>query len=277
MTLVLLGTGTPTLSPRRAGSAVAVVVADRAYLVDFGANVVRRAAAAARKHGMPALQPARLHVAFCTHLHSDHTLGYPNLLLAPWVVGRAEPVEVHGPPGLERMTKHVLEAYRADIRIRSSGPEGAPANGYRARAHPVDEPGRIYEDAHVKVRAFEVDHGTWEHAFGYRFETEDRTIVISGDTRPTQTVVEACDGCDVLVHEVYARAGLKRLPAGARRYHERFHTSGAELGRIAAEAGPELLVLYHQLTWGASRTSVLEAIHARYDGRVVWGEDLDAF
>ena len=119
--VVLLGTGTPRPYPDRSGPATAVVVGERAYLVDFGPGVVRRAAAAAEK-GRPELDSTNLKIAFLTHLHSDHTTGYPDLILTPWVMGRTE-LDVYGPEGLEEMTKHVLEAWRQDIEIRTKGLE----------------------------------------------------------------------------------------------------------------------------------------------------------
>jgi len=113
--VVLLGTGTPAANPDRSGPATAIVVNDTAYLVDFGPGVVRRASAAATSKGIAALQPTALRVAFVTHLHSDHTVGYPDLIFTPWTIGRRVPLEVYGPKGLSGMTTHLLEAYRMDI------------------------------------------------------------------------------------------------------------------------------------------------------------------
>ena len=113
--IVLLGTGNPPADPDRSGPATAVVVNGTPYLVDFGAGVVRRAKAAAVDRGIPALEPVNLRVVFVTHLHSDHTVGYPDLILTPWVLGRRVPLEVYGPAGIKGMTDHLLEAYSADF------------------------------------------------------------------------------------------------------------------------------------------------------------------
>src|SRR5215212_1192205 len=118
--VVLLGTGSPPPDPERSGPATAIVVNDTAYLVDFGPGVVRRAAAAATGRSIAALQPTRLRVAFVTHLHSDHTVGYPDLIFTPWTLGRRVPLEVYGPKGLKAMTEHLLEAYRVDIETRTN-------------------------------------------------------------------------------------------------------------------------------------------------------------
>ena len=114
-------------------------------------------------------------------------------------------------------------------------------------------------------------------SFGYKFQTPDRTIVISGDTAPTEAVVEAARGCDVLIHEVYSSSRFQRLPPAWRRYHSSMHTSTRELAEIALEARPGLLVLYHQLFWGATEEELLAEIRQQYDGHVVSGKDLDVY
>jgi len=127
------------------------------------------------------------------------------------------------------------------------------------------------------VIAFAVEHGSWEHAYGYRFETPDRTIVISGDTAPTDAVVEACNGCDVLVHEVYCKAGLDQGSAVWQSYHPAHHTSSIELARIAEKARPKLLVLYHLLFLGCSEQQLLNEVRREYRGRVALGRDLAVY
>lgn len=117
--VVLLGTGTPAATPDRSGPATAIVVNNTAYLVDFGPGVVRRASAAATSRSITALQPTRLRVAFVTHLHSDHTVGYSDLIFSPWTLGRRVPLEVYGPKGLKAMTEHLLEAYTRLMLTRS--------------------------------------------------------------------------------------------------------------------------------------------------------------
>jgi ribonuclease BN (tRNA processing enzyme) len=248
--VVLLGTGTPNADPDRSGPAVAVVVNDVPYLVDFGPGVVRRAAAAVR-NGEKALAAKNLRVAFLTHLHSDHTTGYPDLIFTPWVLERTAALEVYGPTGLRAMTTHILKAYQQDIDVRLNGLEPANRTGYRVNVHEI-RPGIVYRDENVTVRAFAVKHGSWRQAFGYRFEAADRVIVISGDCTPSASVVENCNGCDVLVHEVYSQAGFARRPPEWQKYHANFHTSSLELAELATRARPGLLVLYHQLFWGTS-------------------------
>ena len=274
--IVMLGTGTPGAEPDRSGPATAIVVEDTAYIIDFGPGVVRQASKAVRRHSLWALRPPNLRVAFLTHLHSDHTAGYPDLILTPWVLGRRGPLNVYGPPGTRAMTESLLDAYREDIRVRIEGPEHlSPGTGI-ARGHDV-EPGVIYTDNLVQVEAFAVPHGIWEHAYGYKFTSADRTIVISGDTGPFDGLVEIAKGADVLIHEAYGTGGFNRLPAETQRYHGTFHTSTTRVGELAAAAGVGMVILYHQLHFGESPEQMIEEVRASFDGDVVYGRDLDVY
>ena len=134
-------------------------------------------------------KPDSLCRAFLTHLHSDHTAGYPDLILTPWVLERTAPLEVYGPEGLRAMTDYILAAYRSDIRERLDGLEPINRTGYQVKAYEV-EPGLVYMDENVAVEAFLVKHSSWT-AFGYKFQTPDRSIVVSGDTAPAEALVEA--------------------------------------------------------------------------------------
>jgi ribonuclease BN (tRNA processing enzyme) len=277
--LVLLGTGTPNAEPDRAGSSLAIIAGDRPYLVDFGPGVVRRAQAA-YEAGFDVLAPPNLGHAFLTHLHSDHTAGYADLILTPWTLGREQALQVYGPTGTQAMTEHLLKAYAADIQERVHGREPANRTGFAVDVHEfsVDDglPDEVYRDERVTVSAFRVSHGTWP-AYGFRFVTDDRTIVVSGDTRPTEHLPDLYAGCDILAHEVYSVAGFARRPREWQAYHSRVHTSTTELAAIANEVRPGLLVLVHQLYWGVSDDELLAEIRATYDGAVVSGDDLDLF
>jgi ribonuclease BN (tRNA processing enzyme) len=266
--VILLGTGTPNADPERSGPSVALTVDEEVYVFDFGPGVVRRAAAAG-------LNMHQLDTGFLTHLHSDHTTGYADLIFTPWVLGRHTPLEVYGPPGIQAMTDHILAAYEDDIAERVQGLEPANPTGYCVTAHEI-QPGIVYTDSHVEVEAFRVDHGSLE-AFGFKIGTPDQTIVISGDTAPTAAVVEKARGCDILIHEVYSVQGLLTRPSLWQTYHTAVHTSTTELASIARKAAPGLLVLYHQLFWGVSEDQLLREITCTYEGDVVSGKDLDVF
>ena len=272
--IVLLGTGTPNADPERFGPSVAIVVNQTPYLVDFGPGVVRRAAAACQS-GVEGLDVRKLNRAFLTHLHSDHTVGYADLILTPWVLGRDEPLEVYGPAGIREMTEHILAAYREDIRERLDGLEPANSTGYLVRAHEI-EPGIVYQDRNVRVEAFAANHGSWP-AFGYKFHVGDKTIAISGDTAPAESCVEAYRGCDVLIHEVYSALGFQGRSPVWQRYHSSVHTSSSELAAMASRAKPGLLILYHQLFNGVTEEELLLEIQGKYEGKVVSGADLEVY
>ncbi len=273
--VVLLGTGTPNADPDRWGPSLAIVANDVPYLVDAGMGIVRRAAAVAEE-GVSALDAPRLGRVFVTHLHSDHTLGLSDLLLTPWVLEREVPLEVFGPPGIARMVEHLLAAYEADIRRRIEGLQPQNPTGQRAVVHEIG-PGEVYRDTNVVVTAFAVEHEEWPLALGYRFAIGDRTVVVSGDTRPSEEIVAACDHCDILVHEVYSDAGFARRSPEWQRYHSMAHTSASQLAALAQRARPGLLVLYHQLFWGTPDADLVAEVKAGYDGPVVSGRDLDVF
>src|SRR6185436_12715898 len=234
--------------------------------------------------GVKALEPINLRVAFATHLHSDHTVGYPDLILTPWVIGRRVPLDVYGPAGLKAMTDHLLEAYRADFETRSRDRAlytvGAFPEGHAVDVHEI-RPGVVCKDANVTVTAFATKHAM--ESYGYRFDASDRSIVITGDTAPTQATIDACRGCDVLIHEVLTHDWLaKRTDFQA--YAAQFHTTTSQLTELAQQAKPGLLILYHaSLSWrpalDAERSpqAVLLNEMAKYPGRVVVGRDLDVY
>jgi ribonuclease BN (tRNA processing enzyme) len=276
--VVFLGTGTPNADPQHSGNSVAIVVNNTPYIVDFGPGLIRKAAALSPQYGgkIAGLEVANIKRAFLTHLHSDHTTGYPDLILTPWVLGRDAPLEVYGPEGIAAMTERILEAYREDIRMRIYGLEPANNQGWRVISHEIKE-GIIYKDENVTVEAFRVEHGSWPEVYGFKFTTPDRVIAVSGDTRPCPNLVEKCKGVDILVHEVYSQEKLKERTPFWQKYHPQFHTSTLELAEIAKQVQPGLLILYHQLFWGITDRELVTEITDHYKGQVVSAKDLDVY
>ena len=275
--LVLLGTGTPVPDPAAWGPASAVIVGDRVFLVDAGAGVTRRLAAA----GFPRVKDVT--ATFITHLHSDHTLGYPDLLFTTWIMGRRSPLVVFGPPGLREMTARIVEAWGPDIDVRVKGLERETREWLDAdvREVPPGVTNVVYERDGVKVTAVEVSHGEWR-SFAYRIDTPARSITFSGDTGPSAALVAAARGTDVLVHEVYngSRVAAESRPGGEHwpEYLRTAHTSDVELAALARQIRPGLLVLNHVLRLGGTEQEILDRIRAAgYTGRVVVGHDLDRY
>jgi ribonuclease BN (tRNA processing enzyme) len=281
--VVMLGTGTPRPDPNRSGPATAIIVDDTPYLIDFGPGVIRRATAAFHK-GVTALGFGGVNIktVFLTHMHSDHTVGYPDLIFSPWVMGRHEPLTVYGPSGIAAMTEHVLKAWQVDIDGRTNGINRHNSTGYKVNAHEIAA-GLVYQDRNVTVTAFPVRHEEMVDSFGYRFETPERVVVISGDTAPTQAIIDHSRGCDVLIHEAYAMRTYHQISPRAQEFRRSHHTSSVELAEIANATKPGLLVIYHRSNSGGGWSSVdseedlLDEIRREYDGSVVAAHDLDVF
>ncbi len=277
--IVFLGTGTPVPNADRQGPSLAIIANGKAYLVDAGSGVVRQANSAFLR-GIPALRPTELDIAFLTHLHSDHTLGLPDLIFTPWIAERTKPLRLYGPEGTKEMAARILEAFKEDIQVRTMGLESANTTGYKVDAHDV-QPGNVYQDSNVAIKAFLVKHGSWKEALGYRFDAGGKSIVVSGDTSPADSVAEACAGCDALVHEVYSgRAPNPGKPSMSveqwMKYESEFHTSAVELGEIAARAKAKMLILTHWTLLGnAKEDDMVREIRQKYSGPIVIGRDLD--
>ncbi|MFI5228825.1 MAG: MBL fold metallo-hydrolase [Gemmatimonadales bacterium] len=273
--VLLLGTGFPRPLADADGPATVVLVGSRVFLFDAGPDVMHQFAVA----GLPLRGPEAL---FITHLHSDHTIGLPDVMLTTWVMGRRRAIPTVGPPGLAKMVDALATAYAEDIDIRTHGLERDAENGWRLAVREATS-GIVYDSGGVRVTAFRVQHGSWPTALGYRVDAPGRSIVISGDTRPSDDIVREASGVDVLVHEVYpdsiyaAERGT-RIGDTTNDYFRSFHTSDVELGRLAARANPKLLVLTHIVRMGATDDALLRGVRAGgFTGKVVVGKDLGRY
>jgi ribonuclease Z len=267
LVVLLLGTGFPRPDPNRAGPSTVVIAGDQWFVVDAGRGATMRIAATD-------LQYAKLRGVFLTHLHSDHTAGLPDLFNTSWQFGRKTvPLELYGPPGTKKLANAMLQFFAEDIHLRRDVLEKHPAAGATIRTHIVRE-GVVYDDGKVKVTAFAVDHRPVEHTFGYRFESEGRTVVVSGDTRPTENLVKYAKGADVLVLEAYLPEHFLRVdtPEVAARLMS-YHTSAEEAGELAARAGVHTLVLTHLIPGNADET-FRERASRKFKGELVIGKDL---
>jgi ribonuclease Z len=272
--LIILGSGTPVPDPARAGAAYAFVYGARTFLFDAGAGVMRRAAEA----GLPI---DGFTGVYLTHLHSDHTLGLPDVLLTSWVMGRRTPQQVVGPPGTQRLVARLLDAWREDITVRTEGLERGQPGGHRAAVTEAAG-GVVYDSAGVRITAIRVPHGNWAHAFAWRVDTPARRVVLSGDTAPSDALEAAAQGADVLVHETYpaVRVTVEDRPGGELwpRYLATFHASDEEVGALARRAGVRQLVLSHIVRMGGTDAELLAGVRrGGYAGPVAIAQDLDVY
>ena len=267
-TVVTLGTGSPPADPNRYGPATAIIVDSSVYLFDSGVGVVRRWAAAIRKDIGP-FSPFDLRTVFLTHLHTDHTLGLSELIFSSWT-GRGKPLDLYGPAGTRSMVEHLVAAYSEDVRIRI-GPGGDREGGTPPDVRVTEiHPGVAYRDARVTITAFAVHHGSWAQAFGYRIQTPDKVIVLSGDAAPPSAIPAQCHECDILIHE-----GGEAAAEVANDYWNRNHTTAEQLLDVVRVARPKLLVLYHQRS--APNEAGLEILRRGFGPNVVVANDIDVF
>jgi len=263
--ILVLGVGTPAMSAERSGTSIGVIVRGTIYIFDAGPGVERRMfeARARANNGIQRIGPV-----FITHLHSDHTLGLPPMLYHVRDAGK--PFALYGPPGLKNMMGHIVAAWQEDRDERVKGLQHSNPVGWETDVHEVTS-GVVFQDANVTVKTFEVPHGNWQHALGYRIDTPDRSIVISGDTRPTDAIVQACNGCDVLVHEAIFESAVSPEYIGA------YHTTPAQLGDVAARAKARMVVIYHHAPATIPPSEFVRAVLAKYQGPVMFARDLDTY
>lgn len=275
--LILLGTGNPNPTPETAGPATLIIVNDMPYIFDAGEGVMRRAEAARLKYNLKGLERTKFTHLFLTHLHWDHTVGIPEVMMTPWTQGREGPLFLFGPIGTSHMAKSFLQAFRQDIAIRVKGLEPATKNGWHVETTEFEN-SYTYRDKNVTIEAFPVCHGTIKNSVGYKITTPDRVIVLSGDTTYCPIIAEKARGADILVHEGYPTKSHAKLPADWAVYHTSSHTAAVDIARIANAAKPKLLVLSHQLVWKGDPISMItDEIAETYDGKAVNGKDLDLF
>ena len=274
--LVLLGTaGGPTPKPNRAASAQVIVVGDAAYVVDCGNGVARQLVLAG-------IKLKTLRSIFITHHHSDHVVDYGALMLLAWSADLATPVDSYGPPPLVDMTRGFLDVNRVDIAARIAD-EGRPPLGDLIRPHDISGAGEVMRDANVRVTAAIVEHPPLAPSFAYRFDCPDRSIVVSGDTRPSEALVTLAKGADILVHEVMYLPALEALIATEpkaptlRAHLMASHSSAADVGKLATRAGVKTLVLSHFVPGGfpfVTDDQWHDAVRPHFAGRIVVGRDL---
>ena len=275
--LVLLGTGGgPRVTAKgRAKPATLIVANNIPYVIDCGDGVALQLVRAG--FGLDALR-----YVFITHHHSDHNLDYGNLIYDAWAAGLRKPVDAYGPPPLAAMTDAWLQLNRFDIETRIAD-EGRVDLRKLVTAHEFAKDGQVMRNEDVRVTAARVRHPPIEHAYAYRFDCPDRSIVISGDTTVSPELVALAKGADVLVCEAMHLAGLERLlakvpnAATLREHLLASHIVTEDLGKLAAEAGVKTLVMSHLVPGDdPSITEAMwtEGVRKHYGGTIVVGRDL---
>ncbi|HTS38198.1 MAG TPA: MBL fold metallo-hydrolase [Candidatus Solibacter sp.] len=267
-TVTLLGTGTPRPTIKRFGPSILVQAGGENLLFDCGRGATIRLAQ---------LKVDRIDGLFLTHLHSDHTVGIPDLWLTGWVMGRKTPLRIWGPEGTRSMMEHLEQAYAFDIHMRRDVDEMRPAAGIEVQAQDI-QPGVVYENGGVKVTAFLVDHGPVKPAFGYRIDLHGHSVTLSGDTRYSENLIKCAQGTDVLIHEVIDPEAYAALANGYTQEEKArvlaHHTTPEEAGRIFTKVAPKLAVYSHIVP--PEVPTLVQQTRKSYSGPLEVGEDLMA-
>ena len=265
MKVTLLGTGSPRPSVDRYGPAVLVEAGGKSLLFDTGRGVVQRL----QTLDVPI---SEIQQVFITHLHSDHISALDDVWLTGWIYQRKKPLNVYGPDGIQSFVKNMQQTYEFDANLRHQY-AGLEPNAAKVVATNI-KPGVIFSDNRIKVTAFLVDHKPVDPAYGYRIDFGDRSVVISGDTTYSQSLVDHSMGVDLLVHEIIAikKEILDKNPRLQK--IERYHTDPEQLTQVLNAVKPRVAVMTHVIVVGVSEKSVVEQINKNYEGEIYMGEDL---
>jgi ribonuclease Z len=265
--VILLGSGVgPRVDLQQFGPSILVEAGGERLLFDCGRGAALRMAQAGISHG----SVSRL---FLTHLHSDHVIDIPDLLLTGWVGGgRKIPLQVWGPGGTKDMMDHLQQAFAFDIRMRRDVDEKAVSDGIKVVSRDISE-GVVFNERGIKVTAFLVDHSPVEPAFGYRIDYRDYSVVLSGDTRVSDNLIQFARGADVIIHEVLdaetVRAWFPNNPQLVNGILAK-HTTPEQAGEIFTRIKPRLAVYSH----APNAERVITQTRKTYAGPLEGAEDL---
>jgi len=267
--VTLLGTGNPTPLLTRFGPSILIQAGDETLVFDVGRGAAQRL----YQLGIPFQS---IDAVFLTHLHSDHIVGLPDLWLTGWLVGRtSSPLKLIGPAGTTEMARYLEKAFAFDVRMRTEDGGQAAAGGHISPRDVVQ--GLVYEEHGVRVTAFDVDHGIVKPALGYRIEYRGHVVVLSGDTRFSQNLIEFSKGTDLLIHEVVlAPTGITSSSRGYRAFAH--HTTPEQAAEVFSRVKPKLAVYSHIVSLGGLKDEEL-ILRTRplYPGPFEIGEDLMTF
>lgn len=256
-----LGTGSPIPLTSRFGPSILIQAGDQYLLFDGGRGAIQRIYSL----GIPFPKIDKL---FITHLHSDHTVGIPDIFLTSWVRGRKTPFEVWGPEGTTHLMNGIRSAFEYDIKIRIDQNDGS-----NIKIHDIDE-GVIYNKDGLQVIAFNVDHGPVKPAFGYRINYNGKSVLLSGDTRYDKNLIKYAEDVDVIVHEVASTSHDMASKVPMTQKIVDIHTTPEEAGKIFSHVKPKLAIYSHIVLFDVTDDELVEQTSKYYKGPLVIANDL---
>jgi ribonuclease Z len=267
--VTLLGTGTPRPLMDRFGPSILVEAGREKLIVDVGRGAMQRLYQLGVSY-------ADITGVLLTHLHSDHTVGLPDLWLTGWIISsRATPLELWGPAGTKKLAEGLQSAYSFDLDIRVRD-DKVPAAGGRIVAHDVSEQ-VVFDRGGVKVTAFLVDHGVVRPALGYRVDANGHSVVLSGDTKFSPNLIAHAKGTDLLIHEVGAASPEQMRGDEHTRTIIGHHTTPERAAEVFNQVKPKVAVFSHIVVRGVTTEDVMGTTRLTYSGPLLLGEDLMRF
>ncbi|MBT6861543.1 MAG: MBL fold metallo-hydrolase [Rhodospirillaceae bacterium] len=273
MDITLLGTGCPIANPDRYGAGNLIRAGEQTFLVDVGSGVTQRLLEAGANS-------AEIDALFITHMHSDHLVDLYQLLMSSFHQSRDVPHRIFGPPGIRKFTDGLMELWREEREMRIKHEKRASNAAFDLEVTEFEE-GVIWDTGGVRVSAVRVEHAPIRHAFGFVFESGGQKVAFSGDTKYCDALIDAAQGADALIHEVFVHVDSMPL-VGARTAAGRasvasYHTVSDQVGKVAAESKAKCLILNHFVPPSFDRDFLLDTVRADYAGPIIIGEDLMCF
>jgi ribonuclease Z len=265
--ITILGSGTPRVNIDRFSQSILIEHKDDKFLFDAGRGAILRL-------NQSNVLPNEVNHIFFTHLHSDHILGFSDILMTGWIYHRQSGLNVFGPEGTKNFVDSTIKAFEEDIKVRSMEPEKLDTNNLKSKIEIIYD-GYTYKKNGLNIEAFSVKHEPFTHAFGFKISNSKYCMVISGDTTYSEKVLEKAKGCDILIHEIAHASDhtLKKYPKAKGVIS--YHTSTEQISKIINIIKPRLTILNHVLSLdGSSDNEILNKIKKNTSHKVMIAKDL---
>ena len=270
MQLTLLGTGCPSVHPKRFGPANLVTTKKAKILIDCGSGVTQRLIEAK-------VSSAIIDALFLTHLHSDHVVDLYQLIISSWHSYRTKPWKVYGPKGTSKFVQATMNAWKEERNLRIRYEQRPSIKAFDIKVHEFNQYGRI-KIKDLTVEYFEVDHKPVKYAYGFNFINNGKKITISGDTRPCDNLMKFAQKANVLLHEVFVEGELKSLNRMRTKQTlhnvKDYHTSSEDVGKIAKISLAQKLILTHFVPPNFNEKKLINKVKKDFGKKPVIGKDL---
>ncbi len=271
--VTLLGTGCPAVSTTRYGAATLVQAGEQNILIDVGSGVTQRLVAAG-------LNGADIDAVLITHMHSDHLIDFYQFIISSWHQSRTKPQKVYGPKGIKKFIKETMAVWDDERNLRIEFEQRTSTTALKIEVVEFDSQAPIIQTEHLTVKPIQVMHEPVDPAYGFSFEAAGKKVILSGDTRYCDNLIEQSKGADLLIHEVFVHGCMEvtgtRSAQGLKAV-ESYHTLSDEVGKIATKANVKALALTHIVPPDADRAQLIGQAKADFAGPVIVGEDLMRF